>query len=613
MASAQVRALHRQSRYDVAVALAQKALAVAEHAAWHDRSFVARSLNDLAALHATCGRYELAEPLYERALVLRERHCGEMHPEVAQSLNNLALLRAMQGRYSAAEALYLRALEIQERTLGLDHGELANTLNNLAVLLKTRGELPRAKALYRRALAIREQACGGDSPEVAMSLHTLAALLAAEGDHVEAEALCRRSLSIREAAFGPDHPDVAMSLNVLAMVCAGQARAAEAKRAPRSRACHSRAGAWPRASRRRAKPSQLRRVAPGSGPARRGRGDVRTRARGPREDASARTTPWWPPRSKPSLASAAARPVRPRRPRSISARCASGRCSGEPGPFGSVPEDKQNEEVRRATYNAFAGPQQSHHVRADDGVVGARRRSAGAACRAGIDRLEAARSQCGPAGRGVGAGPARAAADVAQAGQVAARHAADGDRDLRRDDPPAERQHAGAGAEEHAGHQHAGGRRRHGRRAGRQRHDPRLQRAQGHLHRRRARLRQLCARSVQPRGRRDHQGTFVIPRRPRLDRRRDQPRHQAGATRELHRRAPSAAAPMRTSESPSTSTRRSTRSTRAWRIRRCESTPSASMPTRRGATTSTTSASASRRRSRSASAGRPRCRSASST
>ena len=226
---ARAQDLHRQGRYDLAVSAASEALALAEQADWHDRSFIARSLNDLAALHTTCGRYELAEPLYVRALALREESLGAQHPEVAQSFNNLAHLRATLGQYTAAEWLYERALSIQEKILDPEHPDLASTLNNLAVLLKTQGKLAPAGALYRRALAIREKVCGPESPEVALSLHTLAALLAAEGNPAAAEPLCRRSLSIREKAFGPDHSDVAMSLNVLAMLCASQGRPAEAE------------------------------------------------------------------------------------------------------------------------------------------------------------------------------------------------------------------------------------------------------------------------------------------------------------------------------------------------------------------------------------------------
>ena len=54
----------------------------------------------------------------------------------------------------------------------------------------------------------------------------------------------------------------------------------------------------------------------------------------------------------------------------------------------------------------------------------------------------------------------------------------------------------------------------------------RLQRPDGHLHRRRARLRRLLARFVQPRAGRDCEGPVVVDRRPRLDRRRDQPGEQ---------------------------------------------------------------------------------------
>jgi tetratricopeptide (TPR) repeat protein len=63
---------------------------------------VAQSLNNLAALYDNQGKYEQALPLYERSLAIREKVLGEHHPDVAQSLNNLAALYYNQGKYEQA-------------------------------------------------------------------------------------------------------------------------------------------------------------------------------------------------------------------------------------------------------------------------------------------------------------------------------------------------------------------------------------------------------------------------------------------------------------------------------------------------------------------------------
>ena len=78
--------------------------------------------------------------------------------------------------------------------------------------------------------------------------------------------------------------------------------------------------------------------------------------------------------------------------------------------------------------------------------------------------------------------------------------------------------------------------RRRRRPAGRQPDHPRLRRAQRHLPRRRPRSRLVHARHFRDRARRGLQGAVGVRVRPRLDRRRDQHRHQAADRRELHRR-----------------------------------------------------------------------------
>ena len=122
----------------------------------------------------------------------------------------------------------------------------------------------------------------------------------------------------------------------------------------------------------------------------------------------------------------------------------------------------------------------------------------------------------------------------AEADRAAARHPADDHRDPARGDGGAGRDDAARRAAQRRGH-HVPGRRR--RRAGRRSaDDPRLQRAHRHVRRRRARLRRLLARFVQPRTGRSGQGPDLVARRPRVDRRRDQPGQQGAEPQPDRRR-----------------------------------------------------------------------------
>ena len=101
------------------------------------------------------GKYDEAVPLAERALAIRRKILGEEHPDVATGLNNLAALYENQGRYAEAEPLYQQALELHQYLLGKDHLDFALSLNNLAGLYESQGKYMEAEPLYQQALELR--------------------------------------------------------------------------------------------------------------------------------------------------------------------------------------------------------------------------------------------------------------------------------------------------------------------------------------------------------------------------------------------------------------------------------------------------------------------------
>jgi len=128
--------LQERAQYVEAEPLHERALAIYEKALGAGHPYIARSLNNLAALYDSQGRHEEAEPLLKRALAIREKAFGAKHPDTATSLNNLAALYDSQGRYEEAEPLYKRALAICEKALGAEHPGTATVLDNYANLLR---------------------------------------------------------------------------------------------------------------------------------------------------------------------------------------------------------------------------------------------------------------------------------------------------------------------------------------------------------------------------------------------------------------------------------------------------------------------------------------------
>ena len=214
----QVVQYYATGRYQEAIPLAQRALAITEKARGPEHPDTAVSLNNLAMLYQAISAYADAAPLYEHALAIIEKALGPEHPNTAVALNNLAALYVTTAAYEKAEPLYRRALATIEKTLGPEHTNTATALNNLAFLYHTTAAYAKAEPLYRRALAIDEKALGPEHPNTAIAVNNLALLYQATGAYAKAEPLFERALAIMEKARGPEHPDTARSLDNLALL-----------------------------------------------------------------------------------------------------------------------------------------------------------------------------------------------------------------------------------------------------------------------------------------------------------------------------------------------------------------------------------------------------------
>jgi CHAT domain-containing protein/Flp pilus assembly protein TadD len=221
-----------ESSYLRALAIQEKALN-AEYTTTFVRD-VAQSLDNLAGLYRTKGDYARAEPMHLRALAITEKEFGPEDPDVARALYNLAALYDMKGDYARAEPLYLRALAIREKVLETAHSadaviDATNTIGHLASLYSSKGDYIRAETLYLRGLVIEEKELGVEHPNVAASLNNLASLYQARGEYGRAEPLLLRALAIKEKGLGATHPSVAVTLNNLAVLYAAQGDYARAE------------------------------------------------------------------------------------------------------------------------------------------------------------------------------------------------------------------------------------------------------------------------------------------------------------------------------------------------------------------------------------------------
>jgi tetratricopeptide (TPR) repeat protein len=97
------------------------------------------------------GKFQQAIPLAEKLLAIKKRALGPEDPSIAQSLNNLAILYQQMGAYAKAEPLFEQALQINQKALGPEHPDTATSLNNLAELYRAQGQYGKAEPLYEQA------------------------------------------------------------------------------------------------------------------------------------------------------------------------------------------------------------------------------------------------------------------------------------------------------------------------------------------------------------------------------------------------------------------------------------------------------------------------------
>lgn len=205
-----------KGEYDKAEPLFLRAVALAEKVLKPEHPYFGASLNNLARLYVSKAEYNKAEALFLRAVDVREKALGPKHYDFATSLSDLATFYTRKGEYDKAEQLFLRALGIYEKALEPEHRYISIALNNLAGLYEDKADYNKAETIYLRALEIQEKVLGPEHPYLAAALNNLAAVYRSKGEYSKAATLYFRALAIREKALGARHPSVAISLNNLA-------------------------------------------------------------------------------------------------------------------------------------------------------------------------------------------------------------------------------------------------------------------------------------------------------------------------------------------------------------------------------------------------------------
>ncbi|CAF0763541.1 unnamed protein product [Adineta steineri] len=165
----------------------------------------------LGMLKRNQGKYQEALTLYEKSLAIKQNTLPPNHPDLAKSYNNIGLVHSNIGNYPKALSYYEKTLEIDQQSLPLNHPDLASSYNNIGLVHDSMGNYQKALSSHEEALKIRQQSLPPNHPNMASSYNNIGTVHAKMGNYLKALSYLDKTLEIRQQSLPPNHPDLAKS------------------------------------------------------------------------------------------------------------------------------------------------------------------------------------------------------------------------------------------------------------------------------------------------------------------------------------------------------------------------------------------------------------------
>ena len=252
----------RAARYPQAIAVLDRAVALAETVARTDPRMLGAALTERGITAKEVGDHQRAADLYRWVQQLHRDH-GATPADAATVEHNLAGLEYARGCYPVAELHARRALEHRRRSRRTSPTERAADLAVLAATIAAQHRYDEARGVFERTLSVYRSARPPRRYEIAVQLHGLADVEHSTGRSDEAERRYREALAIKLELLGPGHAEVGLVTANLGTLLQEQHREAEAAQCYRRAltiAEHTFGRQHPRSVRLRAKLDGLFRV-----------------------------------------------------------------------------------------------------------------------------------------------------------------------------------------------------------------------------------------------------------------------------------------------------------------------------------------------------------------
>jgi tetratricopeptide (TPR) repeat protein len=199
-------------RYDRAIPMFQRALALKRSAPGNNDRTILVTLNKLSECQAATGDLKAAIATQKDVVATAERAMGKENDDYSGWLMNLGNMYADTGDPARAEPLLRESIDIERRVDNPKTDDnMAFSINNLATVLVDEGKCADAIPLHQESLALRRRFFKTPSAEVATALGNYAKALDCAGRHDEARLAADSALTMCITVFGPDHQRTATS------------------------------------------------------------------------------------------------------------------------------------------------------------------------------------------------------------------------------------------------------------------------------------------------------------------------------------------------------------------------------------------------------------------
>ncbi|CAF0954697.1 unnamed protein product [Adineta steineri] len=204
-----------QGKYEEALTLYEKSLAIYQKTLPSDHPSLAMSYNNIGNVHRNMGNYPKALLSHENALKIQQQSLPSYHPDLAYSYGNIGNVHAEMGNYPKALSSHEKSLEISKQSLPSNHPDLASSYNNIGLVHRNMGNYLKTLSSHEEALEIKQQSLPSNHPSLASSYNNIGLVHEDMGNYSQARTCYEHAIQIAQQSLPSNHPDLQLYRNNL--------------------------------------------------------------------------------------------------------------------------------------------------------------------------------------------------------------------------------------------------------------------------------------------------------------------------------------------------------------------------------------------------------------